>query len=55
MSVQRVVAQTRATVAPVVEAVPQPVRPTVDRVVDAVEHVAGAVDETLAPVTGVLP
>jgi hypothetical protein len=31
------------------------VRPVVDGVADTVEQVAGTVDETLAPVTGLLP
>jgi len=54
-TVQGVVRQTREAVAPVVEAVPEPVQAPVNEVVDTVEDVAGAVDETLAPVTGLLP
>jgi hypothetical protein len=53
--VRRTAQRTRDAVAPVVEAVPEPVQPTVDAVVDTVEQVAGTADETLAPVTGLLP
>ena len=48
-SLRRTVEQTRDAVAPVVEAVPAPVQPPVAAVGDAVENVAGVVDETLAP------
>ena len=54
-TVQGVVRQTREAVAPVVEAAPEPVQAPVNEVVDTVEDVAGAVDETLAPITGLLP
>lgn len=50
-AVTRVVRQTREAVAPVVEAAPEPVRAPV---VDVVEDVGAIVDETLAPVTGLL-
>jgi hypothetical protein len=53
-TVRRVVEQARGAVAPVVEAVPEPVQPTVDEVVATVENVAGTVDDALAPVTGLL-
>jgi hypothetical protein len=52
---RRTVEQTREAVAPVVEAVPAPARPPVNAVGDLVEDVAGTVDETLAPVVGLLP
>ena len=54
-TVARVVRQTREAVAPVVEVAPEPVQAPVEEVVDLVEDVAGTVDETLAPVTGLLP
>ena len=54
-TVQRVVRQTREAVAPVVEVVPEPVQAPVYDVVDTVDDVAGVVDETLAPVTDLLP
>jgi hypothetical protein len=54
-AVQRAVRQTREAVAPVVETVPEPVKAPVEQVVDTVEDVAGTVDETLAPVTNLLP
>jgi hypothetical protein len=53
--VTRVVRQTREAVAPVVEAAPEPVQAPVDDIVDTVEDVTGVVDETLAPVTDLLP
>ena len=48
-------AQTRETVAPVVQAAPPVAQAPVDAVGDTVEDVAGAVDETLAPIVGLLP
>jgi hypothetical protein len=54
-TVRGVVRQTREAVAPDIEAVPEPVQAPVDEVVDTVEDVTGVVDETLAPVTGLLP
>jgi hypothetical protein len=52
---QGVVRRTREAVAPVLETVPEPVQAPVDEVVDTVDDVAGVVDETLAPVTDLLP
>jgi hypothetical protein len=50
-----VVRQTREAAAPVLDAAPEPVQAPVNELVDTVEDVAGAVDETLAPVTDLLP
>lgn len=53
--VRRTLDETRKAVAPVVEAAPEPVQPTVDEVVTVVDQVAGTVDEVIAPVTDLLP
>ncbi len=55
VSVRRTVERTREALAPVVEAAPAPAKPPVNAVGDLVEDVAGTVDETLAPVVGLLP
>ena len=53
--VTRVVRETREAVAPLVEAAPEPAQAPVEQVVDVVEDVGGIVDDTLEPVTGLLP
>jgi hypothetical protein len=50
-SVERTVEQTRGAVKPVIDAAPEPVQAPVERVADAVQHVAGTVDETVDGLT----